>query len=125
VTDLLLKDLTGAIPGAAIEVHRQLGSGFLEAVYQEALQIELELRDIPYVAQKPLPVTYKGRRLEKGYYADFVCYEQVVVELKALAQLSSSDEAHAINYLKATGLKVALVLSFGAPARMQWKRLVY
>jgi GxxExxY protein len=125
VTELLLKDQTGAILGAAIEVHRQLGSGFLEAVYQEALEIEFETREIPFVAQKPLAIAYKGKHLQKSYCADFVCYDQIVVELKAISLLSGADEAQAINYLKATGLRVALVLNFGAPMRMQWKRLVY
>ena len=124
MTELLLKDEVFAIYGAAIEVHRELVPGFLEAVYQEALEIELRDRDIPFEAQKPLPIHYKGRKLKKEYVADLVCYGQIVVELKALDQLSKKEEAQILNYLKATGARVGLLLNFGSEGKLECKRLV-
>ena len=111
MTALLFKEEVFKIVGAAIEVHRELGSGFLEPVYQEAMAIELASSFIPFEAQKTLRITYKGQKLKKEYVPDFVCYQQIIVELKALAQLSGIEEAQALNYLKATGFRVAL-LSF-------------
>ena len=115
---------TYAIIGAAIEVHRQLGHGFLEAVYQEALALEFEGQAIPYHSQVELPVSYKGRLLRSSYRADFVCFGAVVIELKALRALTGSDEAQIINYLKASGLETGLLLNFGAPW-LEHKRFIY
>lgn len=115
---------TYAIIGAAMEVHRQLGHGFLEAVYQEALAIEFAKREIPFQREVPLPVFYKGVRLQCGYRADFLCFEEVVVELKATGQLAGVDEAQAINELKATRLNRALLINFGAPS-LEYKRVVF
>ena len=124
MTDLLLKDEVYAIVGAAIEVHRELGPGFLEAVYQEALEIELKERGIPFERQKVLAISYKGHRLAKEYVADLICFGQIVVELKAIEQLSGKDEAQALNYLKATGLRVSLLINFGSHGKLEWKRFV-
>jgi GxxExxY protein len=122
--ELILKDEVCAVVGAAMEVHRVLGPGFLEPVYQEALQYELADRAIPFEAEKLLPVIYKGRVLDKYYKADLICYGQIILELKALSRLSSVEEAQLLNYLKATGLRVGLLINFGSPGLLDWKRFV-
>ena len=104
---------TYAIIGAAMEVHRQVGCGFLEGVYQEALAIELMMRGVPFLREVDLPVLYKSRKLNVCYRADFICYESVIVELKALSKLGKVDEAQVINYLKATGSAVGVLFNFG------------
>jgi len=123
MAELILKEEVYAIIGAAMAVHREMGSGFLEAIYQECLEMELADRDIPGVPQQELPVLYKGRRLKKTYIADFVAYGKIIVELKALDELTSHEEAQAINYLKASGFEVALLINFGAES-LEWKRMV-
>ena len=114
---------TYAIIGAAMEVHRELGPGFLEAVYQDALAIELELRNIPFERERLLPIRYKGRLLPSVYRADFVCYGEVIVETKALDAFAGIHEAQTINYLKATGKQRALLINFGTIS-LQHRRLV-
>jgi GxxExxY protein len=120
-----LKDWqTHAVIGAAMEVHRQLGCGFLEAVYQEAMALELAAQAIPFQKEVELPVYYRGQRLSCAYRADFICYEKVVVELKALQAFGRNEEAQVLNYLKATGLERGLLLNFGA-ASLEFKRFVF
>ena len=114
---------TFAIIGAAMEVHRELGPGFLEAVYQEAFTRELAGLQIPFRAEVELPVFYKGERLSSSYRADFVCIDSIIVEVKALGQLTGIEESQVINYLKATGHSTGLLLNFGARS-LQQKRLV-
>jgi len=125
MTDLLFKDEVYAIVGAAMEVYNTLGSGFLEAVYQEALGIEFAGRHIPYEPQKELRIAYKSRMLQKTYVADYIVYGAIVVELKAINHLSSLEEAQLLNYLKATGLPVGVLLNFGANGKLEWKRMVW
>jgi GxxExxY protein len=105
---------TYAIIGAAMEVHRQLGCGFLEPVYQDALAIELANQTIPFQRAPKLTITYKGCALESYYRPDFICFDSVIVELKALGRLSSTEEAQVINYLKVTGYHTGLLLNFGS-----------
>ncbi|MFC2107386.1 GxxExxY protein [Bacteroidota bacterium] len=124
IDNLLYKDEAFNIIGAAMEVHRELGSGFLEAVYQEALEIELEKRSIPFTSQERLLITYKGIELKKEYIADFVCYNNIIVEIKALSSLTSEHQSQILNYLKATGSKLGLLINFGGES-LEYKRLVH
>lgn len=105
---------TYAIIGAAIEVHRQLGCGFLEPVYQEALAMEFDLERLPYNREVELPVFYKGKQLATSYRVDLICYGSLIVELEALAKLSGVEEAQVLNYMKAGGFATGLLLNFGA-----------
>lgn len=125
MTELLFKDEVYAAIGAAMEVYNRLGSGFLEAVYQEALEIELGDRKIPFIPQAELPLVYKGRRLKKFYVADFLVYNKVILEIKATNYLSSNDEAQLINQLKATCLEVGVLINFGSPKHLEWKRMIF
>jgi GxxExxY protein len=122
--ELLLKEEVYAVVGAAMEVSNELGAGFLEAVYQEALGIELAARRVPFVQHEPIGICYKGRRLLKEYIPDFLCFGQVVVEIKALKQLTSVEDAQLLNYLKATGKPVGVLLNFGTP-KLEWKRMAF
>lgn len=115
---------THAIMGAAMVVHTELGAGFLESVYQEALAREFTSRGIPFVAEVELPIHYKGERLNTFFRADFICYGEVVVELKALKALTGVEESQLLNYLKATGHERGLLLNFGSP-RLEVKRMVF
>jgi GxxExxY protein len=115
---------TYAIIGAAMEVHRHLGSGFLESVYQEAMALELTARGISYRREVEIPVFYKGQRLNAFFRADFLCYDSVIVEVKALGSLSGIEEAQVINYLKATGYEIGLLINFGAES-LEHRRLVF
>jgi GxxExxY protein len=104
---------TFAIIGAAIEVHKTLGSGFLEAVYQQALALEFQLREIPFRREVDLPIRYKDTVIDATYRVDFICYNDVIVELKALPRMGGQEEAQTINYLKARGGGIGLLLNFG------------
>lgn len=114
---------TYVIIGAAMEVHAELGAGFLENVYHEALAREFDVRGIPAQHQVDMPVIYRGIELACRYRADVICYGSVIVELKALSQLTSIEEAQLLNYLKATGIRRGLLLNFGS-LRLQVKRMV-
>ncbi len=122
--ELIFKNEIFAVVGAAMEVSNEMGAGFLEAVYQEAMQIELAERKIPFEAQVPIWISYKEHRLMKMYVPDLVCYDQIIVEIKAVKKLTTIDEAQLINYLKATSKPVGLLLNFGAP-KLEWKRMAY
>jgi GxxExxY protein len=115
---------THAVIGAAMEVHKELGSGFLEAVYQEALEREFREREIPFKSQSPVQIMYKGEPLNKTYQPDFICFDNVLVEIKALSILSGTEESQIINYLKATGLEIGLLINFGTKS-LEYRRFVY
>ena len=106
-----------------MEVHRQLGCGFLEPVYQEALAMEFDMRRLPYQREVELPVFYRGKQLVTKYRPDFVCYGSLIVELKALTKLGGIEEAQVLNYMKASSLATGLLLNFGAKA-LEYRRLV-
>ena len=125
MTELLYKDEAYAIVGAAMDVYNQLGSGFLEAVYQESLSIEFELRGIPFRAQPPLQINYKQRPLRQTYIPDFIVYDLIIVEIKAIKLFGPIEEAQLHNYLKATGLRLGLLINFGAPGKLEWKRVIH
>lgn len=124
MVDLLYKEEVYGIIGAAMEVHNELGYGFLEAVYQESLAIEFEERGIPFKREHEVEVYYKDIRLDRGYRADFLCFDEIIVELKAAKEFCSEDFAQILNYLKATERKVGLLINFGKE-KLEYKRFVY
>jgi GxxExxY protein len=124
MTELLLKDEVYAVVGAAMEVYNVLGPEFLEAVYQEALEIELRDRNVPFEHEKDLHIIYKGRTLKKTYTADIVSHNLLIAELKTLDRLTGKEESQLLNYLKATGLRVGVLLNFGHPTKLEWKRMI-
>src|SRR5262245_32590859 len=110
---LIFPDESYAINGACLEVYRTLRNGFLEAVYQESLDIEFKKREIPSQPQKPLTLFYQGHPLKQSYKADFICYDKIIVEIKAISKLTDEHRAQVMNYLKATGYKLGLLNNFG------------
>lgn len=122
--NLLYREEVFEIIGAAIEVHKVLGNGFLEPVYQESLEIELALRKIPFESQQRLQLFYKEFELKKEYIPDFVCYDKIIVEIKALNNLTNIEIAQIINYLKATKLKLGLLINFGSRGKLEWQRFI-
>ena len=123
MTGILYEQESFKIIGACISVHKELGSGFFEAVYQEALVIEFRNHRIPFEQEKSLEIYFKGIRLNKKYCADFICYDRIILELKALNKMTSEHEAQLLNYLKATGLKLGILINFGETS-LKYKRLV-
>ncbi len=112
------------IQGAVFEVYREMGCGFLEAVYQECMAKELLKRKVPFVEQQELKLFYKGEALQKKYISDFVCYESIIVEIKALSDTTDTHKAQVINYLKATGMRLGLLINFGCHPKATVKRIV-
>jgi len=123
VNNLIYKEESYKIIGVCMEVHKELGFGFLEPVYQEALTYEFSKQNIPFEKEKLLKIRYKGKKLEKTYVADFVCYDKIIVELKAVSKLTSEHDAQLLNYLKATGIKLGILVNFGSKS-LEYKRLV-
>ena len=119
--ELILKDEVYEIVGAAMEVSNHLGCGFLEAVYQEALGVEFAARHIVYQAQKRIEISYKGAVLRKEYIADFLCMDSIIVEIKAIKAISGIEEAQLLNYLKASSLRLGLIINFGSK-KLEWRR---
>ncbi len=121
---LLFKDEAYAIQGAVFEVYKFMGCGFLEAVYQECLEFELASKRIPFVSQKDLRLSYKGQILVQRYRPDLICYDSIIVELKAATDLANEHRAQLLNYLKATGLRVGLLVNFGHHPKAQIERFI-
>lgn len=122
--EIILKDEVYAVVGAAMEVYYTIGTGFLEAIYQEALEIELSRRKIPFESQKPLALTYKDIVLKKQYFTDLVCFGQIIVELKVVPRLTSGEMVQIINYMKITRHRVGLLINFGSGPKLEWKRYI-
>lgn len=115
---------THAILGVCFEVYREKGCGFLEDVYQECLEIEFEIRGVPFAIKPPLDLEYKGRKLRKKYEPDFTCYGKVLLEIKAAKTLEDSHRAQLMNYMRATGIRVGLLVNFGHHPKAQHERFV-
>lgn len=122
--ELLLKDEVFAIAGAAMDVHYTLGTEFLEPVYHESLSIEFGRRHIPFESEKPLDLFYKSHKLEKKYVPDFVCFGQIIVQLKVVPRISNIEVAQLMNYLKISRTRVGVLLNFGSLGKLEWKRYV-
>jgi GxxExxY protein len=120
---LLFEKESYSIIGAAMSVHQELGYGFLEAIYQEALEKEFQHKDIPYKREMPIKIYYKNEPLNKFYIADFICYDKIIVELKALSALTVDHQGQILNYLAATKLKLGLLLNFGRKS-LEHKRII-
>lgn len=112
------------IVGAAFEVYNKMGHGFLEAVYQECLELEFRKRGIPYEREKEIKIYYDGQELKQVYRADFVCYGKIIVELKAVSELNEAHHAQVYNYLHATGMKLGILLNFGNSEELEKVRIV-
>ena len=119
---LILSDKTFKIIGAAMEVHNMIGCGFTEPLYQEAFEEELRLRGIPYQREKTFHVVYKGKKLNKEFRPDFVCYDEIIIELKAVQELVDEHYSQVYNYLKATGLRLGMLINFGKKS-LEYKRI--
>lgn len=113
-----------AIRGAVFEVYREMGNGFLEAVYQECMEIELRNREIPFISQKEIQLAYKGEKLKNTYIPDLICFDKIIVELKVVKEIRDEHKAQVINYLKVTNFKLGLLINFGSSPKVQIERLV-
>ena len=122
--DVLYKDECYKIMGACFEVYKEKGCGFVEPVYQECLSIELTMQGIPFEEQVELPLEYKGRPLHQTYKPDFICFEKIILEIKAVSKLTDEHRAQVHNYLKATGHKLGLLVNFGHYPKVEWERIV-
>ena len=122
--DFIYEDSTYKIIGIAMKIHRDLGAGFLEAVYEEAMIIELKEVKIPFKNQVEIDIYYRKKKLDKKYRADFIIDEKILVEMKGISSLTEVNDAQMINYLKATKLRIGLILNFGRSS-LEWKRIIY
>jgi len=123
-TEIIYKKESYQIMGTAFEVYKEKGSGFLEAVYQECLAIEFEDQGLPAIEKTQLNLHYKGRKLKQRYEPDFICFEQIIVEIKAVNTLTDKHRAQVINYLKATGKELGILVNFGHYPKVQYERFV-
>lgn len=124
MSEILYKEESYDVMGACFEVYREKGCGFVEPVYHECLEIEFELRGTPAVHHPALEISYKGRRLRRKYEADFVAHSKILLEVKAVKSLDDSHRTQLINYLKATGFKLGILVNYGRVGGLQWERIV-
>jgi len=124
MTDLIYEDESYDVLGACFEVYNEKGPGFLEPVYHECLEIELQLQEIPHEREELFKLSYKGHQLTQQYEPDFICFAKIILEVKALSKLTSDHEAQVLNYLKATDKKVGLLANFGSPEELEYRRIV-
>ena len=122
--DLVYAEECYKVVGACFEVYTEKGCGFLEAVFQECLELELGMQGIPFETLKPLRLEYKGRPLDQGYVADFVCFDKMIIEIKAVSRLADEHRAQVLNYLSATGYRLGLLVNFGHHPKLEWERIV-
>ena len=123
-TELLFKEESYKIIGVCFEVYREKGCGFLEAVYQECMDFELRLQVVPFVSKQPLPLEYKGTLLKVRYEPDFICFDKIILEIKAVSELADLHRAQIQNYLRATGYKLGLLVNFGHYPKLEHERIV-
>jgi GxxExxY protein len=121
--DLIFKEECYQIIGSCMRVHSDKGNGFLEAVYQECLEVDFELEDVTFIPQAPLKLEYRGRELKQRYKPDFFVYDQIVLEIKAVKALTDEHRSQVLNYLTATGYPLGLLVNFGAFGRLEWERI--
>lgn len=124
MNNIIHADESYKIIGACFEVYREKGSGFLEAVFQECLEHELQLQGIPFEAQRLMPLTYKGRPLIQTYKVDFLCFGTVILEIKAVSRLVDEHRSQVLNYLAASNLRLGLLVNFGHHPKLEWERIV-
>lgn len=121
---IIFKEESYKIVGACFEVYNEKGNGFLEAVYQECLSIEFVLQGVEFFEQPPINLSYKSRELQKKYYPDFLCFNQVIVELKAVSTLTDEHRSQVYNYLRATSLKLGILVNFGSTQKLSYERIL-
>ena len=124
MTKLLFGEETYKILGACFEVYKRMGRGFLEQVYQECLEIEFAYQGIPFQSQQEFKLTYRGRELEQGFKPDFICFEKIIVEIKAVVKLIDDHRAQILNYLNATKMKLGLLVNFGHYPKLEYERFI-
>ncbi len=124
MTEIIYKDESYTIMGACFEVYKEMGCGFLEAVYQECLEIELANQGIVFQPHPDLTLRYKGRPLKQVYIPDFICWDKIVLEIKAVSELAPEHRAQVHNYLHATGYKLGLLVNFGHYPKVEYERIV-
>jgi GxxExxY protein len=122
--EILFKDESFKITGACFTVHNEKGCGFLEAVYQECLEIEFEHLGIPFSSQQELKLSYRGKELKQKFIPDFICFEKIIVEIKAVDCLNDKHRSQLLNYLNASGFRLGMLINFGSNRKLEWERLV-
>lgn len=124
MAELLYGEESYNLIGACFEVYREKGCGFLEPVYQECLEIELGLRGIPFLVRSPLSLSYKGHPLRQHYLADVICFDKIILELKAVSMLADEHRAQILNYLHASGHRLGFLVNFGHCPRLEYERII-